>query len=301
SFQQIVSAHGHDIGEVAWKCICASIMWLACLSVKRMSETMVLSVLGFGTSLTAVAIGAAQSLITPYNEDTAGANSHHRATHDAAIGGGVAIALATISFSFCAVVVMPAVEASMRKPKRWNMVVGSAMGTVTVVYLIVGIIVYYAFGDQTKSPFFDNLPQNDAVAAARILIALHVLFAAPIIGASFALEVELALGITVERLGKLKELGSRVALRTVLFGAIMGVALGIPYFGDVMSLVGAFSTSLLLCVVPVVCYLRIRGWRQLGWPMRILCIAVAAIGIYACVLGAKGAIEDLQTDIANDK
>ncbi|KAJ2480316.1 hypothetical protein IWW56_002508 [Coemansia sp. RSA 2131] len=301
SFDRIARNHGHDMGETVWKVICACPMWLACISLKQMSEAVVLSVLGFSTSLGAVSIGVVQALLNPYKSDTTGDDAHHTATHVAANGSGVAIALATISFSFCAVAVMPSIEASMRRPKRWNAVVGSAMGTVTSIYLIVGVIGYYAFGDQTKSPFFDNLPQNAATTAARILISLHVIFAAPIIATSFVLELELALGITRERYGWWKELGLRAALRTVFFGAMTGVALGIPYFGDVMSLVGAFSTSLLLCVVPVGCYLKLRGWNQTNWTLRLVCIAIGAIGVYTCVLGAKSAIEELQTDIANDK
>ncbi|KAJ2081730.1 hypothetical protein H4R24_002127 [Coemansia sp. RSA 988] len=297
SFDQIARDGGHDIGEGAWKVICALAMWLACISLKQMSEAALLSLLGFSTSMAAVLIGIAQALRHPYTTDTA---THHTATHEAANGSGVAIALATISFSFCAVVVMPAVEASMRRPKRWNAVVGSAMGTVTSVYLVVGIIGYWAFGDQTKAPFFDNLPQDAATTAARVLISLHVIFAAPIMATSFALEIESALGITREQRGRWKELALRILLRTLFFALMTGVALGIPYFGDVMALVGAFSTSLLLCVVPVACYLRLRGWGRVSWFFRIICIAVAAIGAYACVLGAKGAIEDLHDDIAND-
>ncbi|KAJ2158865.1 hypothetical protein GGF46_003448 [Coemansia sp. RSA 552] len=300
NFDRIARDNGHDIGETAWKVICALGMWLACISLKQMSEAAWLSLLGASTSLSAVGIAVVQALIHPYTSDTTGTEAHHKATHEAAKGGGVAIALATISFSFCAVAVMPGVEASMKKPHRWDAVVSSAMGTVTSVYLVVGVVGYWAFGDQTKSPFFDNLPQNPATTAARILISLHVIFAAPIIAASFALDVEYALGITRERRGWWGELGLRVLLRTAFFGAMTGVALGIPYFGDVIALVGAFSTSLLLCAVPVACYLMLRRWTNIRWPLRILCVVVLAIGIYTCVMGAKSAVEDLQDDIASD-
>ncbi|KAJ2346575.1 hypothetical protein GGF43_004958, partial [Coemansia sp. RSA 2618] len=103
SFDRIAREHGHDMGETVWKVICACPMWLACISLKQMSEAVVLSLLGFSTSVGAVGIGVVQALLTPYREDTTGANAHHAATHKVANGGGVAIALATISFSFCAV------------------------------------------------------------------------------------------------------------------------------------------------------------------------------------------------------
>lgn len=301
SFNQLAKEDGHDIGEAAWKVICAIIMWLACISLKQMSEAAWLSLLGFATSMVAILIGIVQAFMHPYNSYGDTPIPHHPAKYKSADGSGVAVALATISFSFCAVVVMPAVEASMKKPQRWNAVVGSSMGVVTATYLFVAVVGYWAFGDQTLSPFLDNLPYNAATKAAKVLISLHVIFASPIMATSFALEMETALNITKERLGKWKEFLCRLVLRTVFFGAMTGVALGIPFFGDVMALVGAFSTSLLLMVIPVLCYIKLRGWRQVPWYTYILGVVVVAIGIYTCVLGAKGAIESLKNDIAGEK
>ncbi|KAJ2705572.1 hypothetical protein FB645_002361 [Coemansia sp. IMI 203386] len=301
SFHQIASKSGHDIGKGAWKVICALVMWLACVSLKQMSEAALLSFFGFATSMLTIVIGVVQAFIHPYRSNGSEPAEHHAATHDVANGSGVAVALATISFAFCAVAVMPSIETSMRRPDRWNTVVGSSMGVVTSTYLFVAIVGYWAFGDQTTSPFLDNLPQNAATEAAKVLISLHVILAAPIIAASFAFELETTLGITREQMGRVKELVYRVLFRTLFFAAITGVALGIPFFGDVMSLVGAFSTSVLLCVIPTACYLKLKGWSNVRWHLRIIGVAVIALGVYICVMGAKGAIEDLRADIANKK
>ncbi|KAJ2379038.1 hypothetical protein IW150_000430 [Coemansia sp. RSA 2607] len=301
SFHELAKDSGHDIGEVAWKVICALIMWLTCVSLKQMSEAAVLSFFGFTTSMATILIGVVQAFIYPYRSDGDIPVEHHAAEQVVANGPGVAVALATISFAFCAVAVMPSVESSMKRPDHWNAVLGSSMGVVTATYLFVAIIGYWAFGDQTLSPFLDNLPRNAATKAAKVLISLHVILAAPIIAASFAFELENALGITQEQMGRFKELMCRIAFRTVFFAAMTGVALGIPYFGDVMALVGAFSTSVLLCVIPPACYLKLKGWGNVRWHMRVICIAVIALGIYILVLGAKGAVEDLRADIDRNK
>lgn len=287
SFNQLAAESGHTIGEPAWKCVCAAVMWLACISLKQMSEAAWLSFLGFSTSMVAILIGIVQSFMYPYKMPD----------RQIVNGSGLAIAFATITLSFSSIVVMPSVEASMKKPQRWNMMVSSAMAVVAATYMLVAVAGYWAFGSQALSPFLDNLPYNRATKAAKILISLHVIFAAPILATSFALELETTLGITQERLGRWREFLLRILVRTIFFAAMCGVALGIPFFGDVMALVGAFSTSLLMCVVPVVIYTRLRGWRKISWHLWILCAGVVVIGVYTCVLGAKSAIEDLQTSI----
>ncbi|KAI7830074.1 transmembrane amino acid transporter protein-domain-containing protein [Kickxella alabastrina] len=249
NFHQLTRDSGHDIGEAAWKVICATII------LKQMSEAFLLSII---TILIAVTLSFISNGAVPVE--------HRPAVHRVADGPGVAIAMATITFAFCGVSVMPSIESSMRRPKQWNAVL------VTGTYLLVGIVGYWAFGDQ-----------NAATKAAKVLISLHVILAAPIIAASFAFELENALGITCEQLGRVKELVYRVLFRTMFFAAMTGVALGIP----VMALVGAFSTSLMVCVIPI-----LKGWDI---------AAVIALGVYTCVFGAKGAIEDLRADIGHGK
>ncbi|KAJ2742007.1 hypothetical protein GGI20_004788 [Coemansia sp. BCRC 34301] len=299
SFHQIAQDDGHTaLSENGWKLICALAMWLGCVTLKQMSEAAVLSLVGFVTSMGAITIGIAQAFLNPYRSSGTVPVAHHQATHQAARGSGVALALATISFAFCAVSVMPSVESSMRRPDKWGMVLGLSMLIVGITYLFVASVGYWAFGDQVLAPFLDNLPRNGALRAAKILISLHVIFASPVMATSFALEIETALGCTRERLGRVREFVARLVLRTLFFAVMAGIALGIPYFGDVMALVGAVSMSLLLCVVPVVCYLKLKGWESVGLPMLLACALVATLGVYICVMGSKGAIEDLRKDIA---
>ncbi|KAJ1929733.1 hypothetical protein FBU59_007022, partial [Linderina macrospora] len=113
--------------------------------------------------------------------------------------------------------------------------------------------------------------------------------------------LELALGVTKEKLGRVKEFIFRTAFRTVFFGIMTAIAIVIPYFGDIISLVGAFSTSILLFIVPVACYLKLLGWKHVRWYQLIIGVCIMGLGIYVCVLGAKGAIETLQEHIREDK
>lgn len=302
SFSNIITDSGHkDIGEKPWMCICAVVMWIASISLKQMSEAAILSFFGFTTSIATVIIAVVMCFAHPYRSDGTEPFDHHPAKHEAAIGSGIPIALATISFSFCAVVVMPGVESAMKKPQRWNRVLMGGMSVVTAAYLLVAIAGYWAYGDQTVSPILNNLPNNAAVKAAKVLISLHVIFASPVMATSLFLELELALGWTKEQLGAKREFLLRFIFRTIFFGAMLGIAIVIPYFSDVMALVGAFSTSILLFIIPVLCYIKLRGWRDISWQMWVASVVVVGIGIYACVMGAKDAVEALQETIRNNK
>ncbi|ORX65638.1 hypothetical protein DL89DRAFT_296075 [Linderina pennispora] len=269
SFHTIAMADGHDIGKTTWMVICALVMWLATISLKQIIVTILIAII--------------QSFMYPYKGDGNVPFEHHKATHQSAIGSGVPLALTSISFSFCAVVVMPGVEASMKNPNMWSRVLGSAMTVVTGTYVFIATVGYWAFGDQVVSPVLDNLPHNAATKAAQILIAMHVIFAAPVMTASLSLELELALGVTKEKLGRVKEFIGRFIFRTIFFGIMTAIAIVIPYFGDIISLVGAFSTSILLFIVPVACYLKLLGWSRVTWYQLI------------------GAIETLQEHIREDK
>ncbi|KAJ2411153.1 hypothetical protein GGI10_004417 [Coemansia sp. RSA 2530] len=295
SFHQI--ANGRGLSESGWKLVCAAVMWLGCISLKQMSEAAILSFVGIVTSMGAILIGVVQAFMYPYRDNGMTPVAYHPAVHETARGSGVALALATISFAFCAVSVMPSVESSMRRPDKWNSVLGLSMAIIGTTYIFVATVGYWAFGDQALAPFLDNLPANGATKAAKILISLHVIFASPVIATSFALELEVALNITRERLSRVREFAARLVLRTLFFVAMAGIALGIPFFGDVMALVGALSMSLLLCVVPVACYIKLRGWRNIGWPLLLVCALVVCLGVYVCIMGSKGAIEDMRKDI----
>ncbi|KAJ2888980.1 hypothetical protein IWW38_004852, partial [Coemansia aciculifera] len=113
---------------------------------------------------------------------------------------------------------------------------------------------YAAFGNQTVSPILNNLPNLAIVNVATILIIVHVVFASPVMLVSANLELELALGVMPGIMGKKKEFVWRLLMRTVTMGLLLGVSIAIPYFGQVIDLVSAISTTVVFFLVPVFCY-----------------------------------------------
>ncbi|KAJ2192957.1 hypothetical protein IW137_003874, partial [Coemansia sp. RSA 1287] len=109
--------------------------------------------------------------------------------------------------------------------------------------------------------------------------------------------LELALGVMPGILGKKKELAWRIFMRTVTMGVLLGISIAIPYFGQVIDLVSAISTTVVFFMVPVFCYVKLLGWNRIPKYELLLCGVLAAIGGVACVWGLIDAIKSLQTAV----
>ncbi|KAJ2101456.1 hypothetical protein GGI16_003449, partial [Coemansia sp. S142-1] len=166
-------------------------------------------------------------------------------------------------------------------------------------YLLSSVTGYLAFGNQTVSPILNNLPNLAIVNVATVLIIVHVVFAAPVMLVSANLELELALGVMPQIIGKRKEFMWRVVMRTITMGILLGVSIAIPYFGQVIDLVSAISTTVVFFLVPVFCYVKLFGWRNILKYELVLCFILAGIGAVACVWGLIDAIKSLKTAIEN--
>ncbi|RKP07202.1 transmembrane amino acid transporter protein-domain-containing protein [Thamnocephalis sphaerospora] len=278
------------LSERAWIAVAGAIVLVPLVLLKSLKEAALLSVFGTLTTMVVVVVAAALSIIDIHKPDHAPA--HHVFVNPSQL----AIALASISFSFGGNVIYPHVEATMRHPGSWSRVLTYAVFTIMGIYMVIAIPGYLAYGDQAQSPIFLNLPKGAATTSATILITIHVILAAPILLTSFALDVERSWGIEVKRLGRAKEFIYRAAVRATTVTALTVIAMVVPFFGDFMSLLGAFANCMVVFVLPVVCYLRLFGWRSVRVVELAWCTLVIAVGLFGCVLGAIDAIKALHKD-----
>ncbi|KAI9592195.1 transmembrane amino acid transporter protein-domain-containing protein [Syncephalis fuscata] len=288
------SSHGSPLSERAWIAVAGAIVLLPVIAVKTLKEAAVLSAFGTIATVVVVVVSAALSGIELGKAD-------YVATHHTFVNPSqLAIALASISFSFGGNVVYPHVEATMRHPKAWSRVLTAAITTTCMIYFVICVPGYLAYGDQTKSPIFDNLPKGAANTSAVILITLHVLLAAPILITSFSLDVENFLGVKAAKIGKVKEIIYRAAIRTTTVSVLTVVAMVVPFFGNFMALLGAFANCMIVFVLPIFCYLRLFGWWSVSKPTLVWCALVVAVGLFGCVLGAIDAVKALHKDFTTN-
>ncbi|KAJ1964581.1 hypothetical protein GGI12_001324 [Dipsacomyces acuminosporus] len=283
--------------------IIAIVMWIPFTLLKTLGEITISSVFGVLTAMFTVFVLAIKSVQHRYTDTYYNPDFDSPPTHTFIIGSGIPSALASISFMYAGAVAFPHVEGNMKNPKQFGWMLALANTLVCGAYTLSSATGYAAFGNQTLSPILNNLPSIGIVNAAAILIIVHVVFAAPVMLVSANLELELALGLALGVMpgimGKKKELIWRAIMRTATMGILLAVSIAIPYFGQVIDLVSAISTTVVFFLVPVFCYVRLFGWNKIPRYELVLCFLLAAIGAIACVWGLIDAIKSLREAVRN--
>ncbi|KAJ1807071.1 hypothetical protein LPJ77_003239 [Coemansia sp. RSA 2523] len=294
---RLIGFAGGNLDEKISMTIIALVMWVPFTALKTLREITISSMFGVLTALFTVLVLAVTSLQHKYTDVYHGPEFDGAPTHEFIIGKGIPSAIASISFMYAGSVAFPHVEGNMRKPQQFGWMLFVANTLVCGAYLLSSVTGYVAFGDQTVSPILNNLPNLAIVNAATIVIIVHCVFALPVMLVSASLELELALGVMPGILGKKKELAWRIFMRTVTMGVLLGISIAIPYFGQVIDLVSAISTTVVFFMVPVFCYVKLLGWNRIPKYELLLCGVLAAIGGVACVWGLIDAIKSLQTAV----
>ncbi|CAN6864956.1 unnamed protein product [Brassica oleracea] len=160
------------------------------------------------------------------------------------------------------------------------------------IYASVAILGYLMYGSNVESHSTQitlNLPTDKLSSKVAICTTL----VNPI--AKFALMVTPIIDAMKSRFSRIlpNKKAARLILSTVLVASNVIVALLLPFFGDLMSLVGAFLSATASVILPCLCYLKISGkYQRLGFEMVVL-IGIILIGIVLVITGTYQAVKDI--------
>ncbi|CAG8548550.1 34_t:CDS:2 [Funneliformis caledonium] len=283
-----------DWGITVWTCICATLIGFPFIFTKTLKEVVILSMFGTFSTLFCVIAVVVLSFMDWSNMRSAPTPPSHKIFDLSEFP----IALATITFSYGGNNVFPHIERSMRKPRHWNRVITAAMCTCAVMYSLVAFSGYLVYGDKTKNPILEVLPEGLLLTFASLFITIHVLLTIPILMTSFAIETENHLYITRDH-SRVVEFLLRAVYRTFLIIITVGIAITIPFFDDIMSLLGALANCLLVFVLPVLFYLKLFGWERMSLLKLTWNAFVIFVGLVGCVIGSIKATNRLIEDFRN--
>lgn len=134
---------------------------------------------------------------------------------------------------------------------------------------------------------------------ANSLITLHVLLASPILLTSLAMMMEESISKRSPKFRqgtRLEQFLKRAIPRSLIILVVGLIASVVPFFGDVMDLLGSLTMCLLVFIMPVLCYQRLGGLRRKSLWTKIWAWFVLAIGLVAMVLGTIDAVKHLIAD-----
>ncbi|OBZ89732.1 Vesicular inhibitory amino acid transporter [Choanephora cucurbitarum] len=274
-----------------WVIICTAIVAVPFLFFKSLKEVALLSCFGMLSTVVVILIVLGATVKDAPN--------HVDVRHDSVIWNMFPIALSSIVFSFGGNPVYAHVEAGMRRRKDWNKVIAAGLIFCVIIYFLVSVPGYYVYGTNTQSPIYDSLPSGGPKSASIIIITIHLILATPILLTSFALDLEKMLKINSEHRSFVIEWSMRLLLRGTLIVAIAVIAIYVPFFGDFMSLLGAFSNSALVLIFPVLFYYKLTGIRGKPWYDYVLALLTLLLGVVGLIFGTISAIQALNTDFQN--
>ncbi|XP_024625330.1 amino acid transporter AVT1I isoform X1 [Medicago truncatula] len=168
---------------------------------------------------------------------------------------GIPTAVSLYAFCYCAHPVFPTLYNSMRNKHQFSNVLIVCFILTTAGYASMAIIGYLMFGSKVDSQITLNLPLNKISSR----IAIYTTLVNPI--SKFALmatPITNALKDLLPRTYKNNRV-TNMFVSTVLVISTVIVALVVPFFGSLMSLVGAFLSVTASILLPCLCYLRISG------------------------------------------
>ncbi|KAF8940346.1 transmembrane amino acid transporter protein-domain-containing protein [Dissophora ornata] len=291
----LASPLGCTITVKQWIMIAAAVMVVPIILTKTMREVAFLSIFGALSTAIVVVIVMIASII---NSKDIGLvvksdGSLEPIDHEIAVPRNLPLALATFAFSYGGNVVFPHVEESMKNKRAWNKIILWGTLTVTVLYIMCSTSGYAVYGDIVESPIYLNLPGGATRTISTIIITLHVLLAIPIFLTTFNLQIESAVKLESRGFSTTIEFMCRAVTRTLSMVLVATIALFFPYFGQMMSLLGALSDGMLTFVFPVVFYLKLFGFRKVNKLELLLMLLIVIVGTAGAAVGTVDAIKEL--------
>lgn len=203
---------------------------------------------------------------------------------------GIPTAISLYAFCYCAHPVFPTLYTSMGNKKNFSKVMFLCFLLCTITYALIAVFGYLMFGSMLKSQITLNLPINKVSSK----IAIYTTLVNPI--AKYALILTPIIHTIENRFRSYcKKRSFSVFIRTILLISTVAVALTVPFFGLLMSLVGAFLSVTASILLPCLCYLKISGaYQRFGFQVGIIgCIlifgfAILVIGTYTSLVEIIG-------------
>ncbi|KAK9107611.1 hypothetical protein Syun_023622 [Stephania yunnanensis] len=194
--------------------------------------------------------------------------------------GGMPTTVSLYAFCYCGHAVFPTLCTSMKDKRQFSKVLAICFVVCTVNYGSMAILGYLMYGDSVKSQVTLNLPVkklSSKIAIYTTLINPFTKYAIMITPIATAIEDHFQFYKS--------KYSICVLIRTVLVISTVVVALVVPLFGYLMSLIGAFLSVTASMLLPCICYLKIsKAHRSNGLELLVI-IGILILGSLVAVLG----------------
>ncbi|GLT56493.1 hypothetical protein SLA2020_295300 [Shorea laevis] len=200
---------------------------------------------------------------------------------------GIPTAVSLYAFCYCAHPVFPTLYNSMKKKHQFSNVMLLCFILCTFSYASMAICGYLMFGSSVESQITLNLPIEKLSAT----VAIYTTLVNPI--AKYALMVTPIVNAIRSRFPYEGKKPFSFVVSTSLVISTVVVALVVPFFGYLMSLVGAFLSITASIILPCLCYMKISGIYQRLCCEMIVISGITLMGVAVVISGTYTSLMEI--------
>ena len=261
-----------------WAVVCACAV-LPSIFIRRLSLIAWMSMIAVFSLMGAIAVTVAYCIVHSYEWKSDNIPAFNGSTFP--VGFGI------VTFSYCAHAVFPGIEASMKEPHKYNMMMHASFILSAVVKTIFGVLCVLTFGLATDQVVTLNMADSIAFnTAATVLVALNVFFSFPL---PLFVVIETIDDVWLPHFPHLSQ-DTRyhwfwvLLTRVLLVTLALFIALVVPHFGLLMGFVGSFTGTCLSFGFPCIAHLKLK-WGYLRWYHVVGEILLIVFGVIAGAFG----------------
>lgn len=291
----------HAACSIVWMTVAAAITIVVCTICRTMKYVAPFGWLGMGCLFVAVWLTAIACLAQrrPHKAPSQGPFDLGFQAFATPSFGDAMNAVATHVLSLAGTATFIPIHAEMRRPSDYRKALWAGQGFVVINYTLVGIVIYAKVGQYVASPAIGSAgPTVEKIGYGIALVGLMVscLFEAHI-SAKYSF-------VRILRGSRHLQEGTMVHwlvwFFSILVAVIVGflIAAGVPFFGDLLGLLGSLFGVLWAMVVPGMTYLYDRdALRRVPRTWREILIALMMLsGFFVIVGGTYGSVSAIKAD-----
>ncbi|KAJ7953817.1 putative Amino acid transporter [Quillaja saponaria] len=200
---------------------------------------------------------------------------------------GFPTAISLFAFCYSGHTVFPTLSNSMKDRSQFSLVLLVCFVTSTITYGSMAILGYLMYGKYSKSQVTLNLPTRKISTK----IAIFTTLINPL--TKYAFIITPIANAMENTYPCLKRRTISILLRTVIMISTVSVALLLPFFGYIMTFIGAFLSVTLSMLFPCLCYLKInKAARRFGLEL-IVIVGVIVTGSFIGIMGTFTSVKQV--------
>ncbi|KAF3336384.1 Vacuolar amino acid transporter 1 [Carex littledalei] len=197
---------------------------------------------------------------------------------------GLPTALGLYAFCYSGHAIFPTLCNSMKEKAKFSKVVVVCFALCSLNYGLMAILGYLMYGDDINSQVTLNLP----VGKLSSKIAIYTTLINPF--SKYALIIAPVAAAIEEKLLVHHKRSISHLNRTLLVLSTVIIALGVSFFGHLMTLVGSLLSIIVVFLLPCACYLKIIGLGRCRKAELALICFIFILGFFTAITGTYSSV-----------